>query len=583
MSDNALETAFNAAAPMDEQQDAMAQAQRAAMPSSVADMAPLIQHIADAYADQEFYKSLQKPNVVPFPSKPVQDGKKEGMQSVWLDERQIQMVNEYYEKSSNFNFDSMRMMVDRTPILSAVVMTRIRQIKRFCRASTKGVGPGFQIRLRDQQDGVKLKKAEQDSIQALQGFFTNCGWESNPRERQRLRRDNFSGFMGKMVRDSLVMDSAPIETEYKRNRALGMDGFYAVDGATIRLCNEDGYKGDDEIFALQVVQGNLRTAYTFNDLIYVPRNPRTDVLQGGYGMSETELLVSTVTGFLNAMAYNQKFFDSNAIPKGLLHLSGDYSQDDLNSFKRYWNSMVRGINNAWTLPVMVSKNGESKATFENFGVDVNEIMFAKWMTFLTSIICAIYGIAPDEINFESFTAGASSLSGDDTEEKLINSKDKGLRPLLAHFEDLFTDYIVSDFGDKYEFRWTGLDEKSPDQQWLEEQALLTFNEARKARNWDEIKEDWADAPLNNAMMQAWMAEHNPPPAPGEGMPGAGGEEEGAEPKNDQAGEPGQNEEEQADDGDEYQKEMEEHSSRLSEMDDDGMFKSFGLPDFKPAP
>ncbi|EJF7575636.1 phage portal protein [Salmonella enterica subsp. enterica] len=587
MSDNALETAFNAAAPKDEQQDAMAMAQKAAMPSSVADLAPLIKHIADAYADQEFYKSLEKPNVVPFPSKQIQDGKKEGMQSVWLDERQIQMVNEYYEKSSNFNFDSMRMMVDRTPILSAVIMTRIRQIKRFCRASTKGVGPGFQIRLRDQQDGVKLKKAEQDSIQALQGFFTNCGWESNPRERQRLRRDNFSGFMGKMVRDSLVMDSAPIETEYKRNRALGMDGFYAVDGATIRLCNEDGYKGDDEIFALQVVQGNLRTAYTFNDLIYVPRNPRTDVLQGGYGMSETELLVSTVTGFLNAMSYNQKFFDSNAIPKGLLHLSGDYSQDDLNSFKRYWNSMVRGINNAWTLPVMVSKNGESKATFENFGVDVNEIMFAKWMTFLTSIICAIYGIAPDEINFESFTAGASSLSGDDTEEKLINSKDKGLRPLLAHFEDLFTDYIVSDFGDKYEFRWTGLDEKTPDQQWLEEQALLTFNEARKARNWDEIKEDWADAPLNNALMQAWMAEHNPPPAPGEGMPGqpgqpgGEGEEAGAQPKDDAAGE-GQDEE-QADDGDEYQKDMEEHSSRLSDMDDDGMFKSFGLPDFRPAP
>lgn len=583
MSDKALETAFNPAAPEGERQDALTQAQKVAMPSSVKDMAPLIKTIADAYAEQEFYKTLMKPNVVPFPSKQVQEGKKEGMQSVWLDERQIQMQGEYFEKSSNFNFDSMRMMVDRTPILSAVIMTRIRQIKRFCRASSKGVGPGFQIRLRDQQDGQKLKKAELESIQALQGFFTNCGWESNPRHRQRLKRDNFSGFMGKMVRDSLVMDSAPIETEYKRQRSLGMDGFYAVDGATIRLCAEDGYKGDDEIFALQVVQGNLRTAYTYDDLIYVPRNARTDVLQGGYGMSETELLVTTVTGFLNAMSYNQKYFDSNAIPKGLLHLSGDYSQDDLNSFKRYWNSMVKGINNAWTLPVMVSKNQESKASFENFGVDVNEIMFAKWMTFLTSIICAIYGIAPDEINFESFTSGASSLSGSDTEEKLINSKDKGLRPLLAHFEDLFTDYIVSDFGDKYEFRWTGLDEKSQDQMWAEEQALLTFNEARKARNWDEIKEDWADAPLNNALMQAWMAEHQPEQqAGGEGgfgEPGEGGEEQpGDEPENDQAGEEAENEQKG-----EYRAEMDKDHDALSKMDDEGMFKSFGLPRFTPEP
>lgn len=545
------------------------------MPSSVADMAPLIKHISEAYADQAFYKALQKPNAVPYPSKQVQEGQKEGMQSVWLDERQIQMQGEWYEKSSNFNFDSMRTMVDRTPILSAVVMTRIRQIKRFCRATTKGVGPGFQIRLRDMQEGQKLKKMEQDSIKALEGFFTNCGWENNPRERQRLRRDNFSGFMAKLVRDSLVMDSAPIETEYKRNRDLGMDGFYAVDGATIRLCNEDGYKGDDEIFALQVVQGNLRTAYTFHDLIYVPRNPRTDVLQGGYGMSETELLVSTVTGFLNAMTYNQKFFDSNAIPKGLLHLSGDYSQDDLNSFKRYWNSMVRGINNAWTLPVMVSKNQESKASFENFGVDVNEIMFAKWMTFLTSIICAIYGIAPDEINFESFTSGASALSGSDTEEKLINSKDKGLRPLLAHFEDLFTDYIVSDFGDKYEFRWTGLDEKTPEQQLEEEQLGLTFNEFRKSRNWDEIKEDWANAPLNQSMMQAWTTENQPQAQEGmPGMPGEGGGEEG------EPGE-GEDDEKQAQ-ADQYKAEMDQHGESLDGMDDDGMFKSYGLPGFKPA-
>lgn len=588
MSDNAIQTAHNPAAPADEQQDAMAQAQKAAMPSSVADMTPLIKHIAEAYADQEFYKSLEKPGLVPYPSQAVREGKTEGIQSVWLDDRQVQILGDWYERPTNFGFDAMRYMVDKTPILSAVVMTRIRQIKRFCRVSEKGVGPGFQIRLKEQNSaGVKLAKAEQDSITALQGFMQNCGWESNPRQRMRLRRDNFSGFMNKIVRDSLVMDSAPIETEYKKNRNLGMDGFYAVDGATIRLCTEDGYRGDDEIFALQVVQGNVRTAYTFNDLIYVPRNTRTDVLNGGYGMSETELLVSTVTGFLNAMTYNQKYFDSNAIPKGLLHLSGDYSTEDLNSFKRYWNSMVKGINNAWTLPVMVSKTQESKASFENFGVDVNEIMFAKWMTFLTAIICAIYGIAPDEINFESFTAGTSSLSGSDTEEKLINSKDKGLRPLLSHFEDLITDYIISDFSDKYVFRWTGLDEKDPKQAWDEEQALLTVNEARRARNWEEIKEDWANAPLNSVTMQPYMAEVNAQiqseqmaqqaelqqqQMPGEEQPGQPGEGEG----DDAEAAAQQQAEEQA----QNKQKMDDLHNTLQSIDEEGLYKSFGLPTLK---
>lgn len=571
MTDIALQTAHNPDAPQDERQDALREAQANVMPSSVKDMMPLVDFIARKQEEQEFYKALRKPNVIPFPSKAVQN-KNPGMQSVWLDDRQIQMLGDYYEKPSVLGFDMMRQMVDQTPILSAVIMTRIRQVKRFCRVPEGGKGPGFQIRLKN-QSSTKLQKEEQQSIELLQNFFTNCGWETNPRQRARLKRDNFSNFMSKIVRDSLVLDSAPIETEFKRDKSLGLDGFYAVDGATIRLCNEEGYQGDDEIFALQVVQGNLRAAYTYDDLIYVPRNPRSDVLAGGYGMSETELLVKVVTGFLNAMTYNLKYFDSNAIPKGLLHLSGDYSADDISSFKRYWNSMVRGINNAWTLPVMVSKNQESKASFENFGVDVNEIMFAKWMTFLTSIICAIYGIAPDEINFESFTAGTSSLSGSDTEEKLINSKDKGLRPLLSHFEDLFSDYIVSEFSDKYVFRWSGLDEKDETQVWEEEKTLLTVNEARKARNWDEIKEDWGNAPLNQTLMQAWMADKQQDAMGQMGMPMPGGEGAGAD------GEQGDDPDKAA-----FQKLLDEGAERQNaEQGDKDMAKSFGFPAFRIEP
>ena len=569
MTDKALEVAYHPQAPKDETQDAMREAQQAALPSSVTDMLPLVEFMARQQEEQDFYKALKKPNVIPFPSLAVQD-RKPGMQSVWLDDRQIQLLGDYYEKPSAYSFDMMRHMVDQTPILSAVIMTRIRQVKRFCRVSDSGKGPGFQVRLKNQSE--RLQKSEQQSIELLQGFFTNCGWESNPRQRLRLKRDNFSSFMSKIVRDSLVLDSSPIETEFKRDRRLGLDGFYAVDGATIRLCNEEGYRGDDEIFALQVVQGNLRAAYTHDDLIYIPRNPRTDVLTGGYGMSETELLVKVVTGFLNAMTYNMKFFDSNAIPKGLLHLSGNYDNNDLNSFKRYWNAMVRGINNAWTLPVMVSKDQDSKASFEKFGVDVNEIMFAKWMTFLTSIICAIYGIAPDEINFESFTAGTSSLSGSDTEEKLVNSKDKGLRPLLSHFEDVFSDYLVSEFSDKYVFRWSGLDEKDEKQLWDEEKSLLTVNEARKARNWDEINESWGNAPLNQTLMQAWMAGQSGGDAAAmDGVP---------------APEQGDERELQRGDGeqDDFDRLLDQSAKRHEdEAAGDDMTKSFGFPVFRPEP
>lgn len=526
MPDNAIEVAHNPAAPADEQSHAMREAQASAMPTSVPDMMPVVQYMQEQYQEQEFQKSLEFQNMVQFPSAAAK-ASKPGMQSVWLNDTYGNSMGEWRERWSGMSFDMLRGMVDQTPILSAVIMTRQRQIKRFCRVPEGGKGPGFQIRCKDTSQ--KLGKSEQTSVKLLESFFMNSGWESNPRQRARLKRDPFSGLMMKLVRDSLTMDSAPIETEYKRDKTKGMDGMYAVDGATIRLANEQGYRGEDEIFALQVVEGNIRAAYSYDDLIYVPRNPRTDVMVGGYGMSETELLIRVVTGFLNAFTYNTKYFDSNAIPKGMLHLSGDYDQNDMNAFKRYWNAMVKGINNAWTLPVMVSKNAESKASFENFGVDVDDVMFAKWMTFLTSIICAIYGMAPDEINFESFTAGTSSLSGSDTEEKLIHSKDKGLRPLLSHFEDLFSDYVVSDWGDKYCFRFTGLDEEDAATRWDKEKTVLTANEVRKDMGRDPVTEAWGEAPLNQVLMGAWQAEQqansedygNPDQAAG-GPPGAPG-------------------------------------------------------------
>lgn len=579
MSDKATSTAFNPAAPAAERFDAHAELTKASMPRALSDLIPadnlrpVIDWINADLADQEFQKSLQGNRLVPFPSVASKSGDR-GMQSVWIDDRQIAMMGEFYEKPSPLGFDSMRQMIDQTPILSAVILTRIRQVQRFCRLRESDTGQGFEIRLRDRSQTMGAD--EKQSIKLLQDFFTHCGWEKNPRQRLRLKRDDFPSFMAKLVRDSLTLDSAPIETEWKRDRSLGIDGIYAVDGGTIRLCTEQGYKGEDEIFALQVVQGMVRSAYSYDDLIYVPRNPRTDVLTGGYGLSETELLVRTVTGFLNAFTYNTKFFDSNSIPKGLLHLTGNYGEQDIAAFKRYWSAMVRGIDNRWNMPFLVSKDQESKASFENFGTDVDEMMFSKWMTFLASMICAIYGISPDEINFESFSASRSSLSGSDTEEKLADSKDKGLKPLLSYFENIFSDFIVADFSDKYVFRWAGFDDEDEEKRHELRKMTLTVNEIRAEQGRDPV--DWGDAPLNPPHIQVWQQmqqqageDYGDPDEDGDYPPGEGDEV----PDDGEDGQPG----DEDPDADLPPEEGGEDDGGPQEDDDAAMQKSFGLPVF----
>lgn len=508
MSNSTAKVAFDQSAPEQERTEALGELHKSAVPKGMSDLLPgdavrdVISYINDDYQEQALRKSIN-PNVVPFPSKMSQAGDR-GMQSVKLDDWQLSIQGDYWERPSALGFDSLRLMVEQTPVLNAVVMTRIRQVQRFCRIAEKNTdAPGFEIRHIDKRH--QLETSELESIQLLNRFMANCGWEFGPRKRKAMRRDSFAQFMAKAVRDSLTLDSVGIETEWKRNKSLGIDGFYMVDGATIRLCTEDGYRGDDEIFALQVVQGRVSTAYTFEDLIYEPRNPRSDVRACGYGLPETELLVRVVTGFLNAMTYNIKGFDQNAIPKGMLHLSGNYTEGDISAFKRYWNSMVKGVNNQWSLPVMVSKDQESRAAFEKFGVDYNEMYFSKWMTFLTSIICAIYGMSPQEINFDSFTGGSTSaLSGSDTSEKLAASKDSGLRPVLSYFENLFTDYITQEFSDKYVFRWTGLDPADADKKHEIRKMVLTVNEARAEEGYEAMDGPLGEAPLNPSLVGPWM-------------------------------------------------------------------------------
>jgi hypothetical protein len=509
MPDSAASIAFDPSAPSSEQTAALSELQKGSAPSALSDLLPqdavreVIDFINADYEDQAFRKSIN-PNIVPFPSKRAKEGEP-GMQSVRLDDWQLSINGDFWERPSALGFDSLRAMVEQTPILNAVVFTRVRQVQRFCRiAEDNNETPGFEIKHIDKSH--QLDASERESIQLLNRFMSNCGWEFSPRKRKALRRDSFSQFMAKVVRDTLTLDSVGVETEWKRDQALGIDGFYAVDGATIRLCTEDGYRLDDEVFALQVVQGRVTTPYTFNDLIYEPRNPRSDVRSCGYGLPETEVLVRVVTGFLNAMTYNISGFDKSAIPKGMLHLTGNYSDADINAFKRYWNAMVRGVNNQFSLPVMVSKDQESKVSFEKFGIEFDEMYFSKWMTFLTSIICAIYGMSPAEINFDSFTAGSTSaLAGSDTSEKLAASKDSGLRPVLSYFENLFTDYIVGEFSDKYAFRWTGLDPADKEKKHEVRKLVLTVDEMRAEEGYEKHENpDIGNAPVNPSLAGLYM-------------------------------------------------------------------------------
>jgi hypothetical protein len=237
------------------------------------------------------------------------------------------------------------------------------------------------------------------------------------------------------------------------------------------------------------------------------RNPRTDVTACGYGYSETEMLIRVVTHILNAVTYNGGFFDKNSIPRGILNIFGNFTQEDIQSFKRQWNAMQRGVQNAHNLPVMMSKDTESAANYTEIGGQIQDLAFGKWLSFLTSIACAIYGVSPEEISMESFATSSNGLGGNDTEEKLVSSNDKGLRPLLSYYEGIISDFLIQTFNPNFMFRFAGLDAEDEKNRFELQKLVTTWNEGRSLVGLDAVEGPLGDAPLNTALLAAWQQEN----------------------------------------------------------------------------
>ncbi|MCS6291709.1 MAG: phage portal protein [Nitrospira sp.] len=455
------------------------------------------------------------------------------------------MAGGYWERPGSFGFEHCRLLVENTSLILGAIMRRDRQIKRFLRSYEKGRDLYYEVRKADTDTTGQGQRGREE--RALEQFIACSGWERRPHLMRDLGREPMKDTISKGVRDLLTYDAWAIETVSTRNGRM-IDGFATIDAATVRLASEEGYDGDDKVIAIQLVNGIPRTTYTHHDLVYTMMNPRSDLRSGGYGYAPPEMIVRVVTGWLNAMSYNLAGFDRNSIPKGILTVVGSYDEKHKNAFKRAWNSMVKGVNNAWSLPVMFADNKDGGATFERFGADFNEMYFAKWMTWLTAIIALVYGMDPVELNSESFSSGHSSLSGSDRAEALADARDTGLEPLLTHIEDVYTTHLLGRIDPDFAMRFNGI--RPVDTAWQHEAAKLVMSvKQMKEREGIELTgEAWENAPLNPSLQSIYLqqlqaeqaAQQQQAQAAGEGAPGQPGDQP-SEPGSDQ----GQGQDQQA--------------------------------------
>jgi hypothetical protein len=223
----------------------------------------------------------------------------------------------YRDKPSSISYGTLKSIVYKVPIIGAIIQTRLQQMASFCQVAQDRYDLGFKIRTRESRKS--LTTVEQKWADQMATVILRTGVTDNPRG-----RDSFETFMRKIMWDSLVYDQMAFEIV--PNKKGQPAEWYAVDASTIRLADAATvYLDEDDNRATRYVQiydGMIINEYNQQELAFGIRNPKTDIRLFGYGTSEAEMLINTITSILWALEYNQRAFSQGSVHKGILNFKG---------------------------------------------------------------------------------------------------------------------------------------------------------------------------------------------------------------------------------------------------------------------
>jgi hypothetical protein len=109
--------------------------------------------------------------------------------------------------------------------------------------------------------------------------------------------------------------------------------------------------------------------------------------------------------------------------------------------------------------------------------------FNAYFDFLIKIACGIFCIDPTEINFKYGNTGQrGGLQEANNKEKVTESKERGLRPLLRFMAEKLNQHIIWPINENFEFDFVGLDAITKEQS-----AELVGKQVKTYRTIDEIR------------------------------------------------------------------------------------------------
>lgn len=332
--------------------------------------------------------------------------------------------------------------------------------------------------------------------------------------------ESFRSFIEPIVEDALVLDAGVIEKE----RTLGgkLYALHPVDGAKVKVnALWDGDPGESRYYYCPTPL--YEVPFINEDMLYIMTNPRTYSV---VGLANLETLKMTIDAEIDGSQYNARQV-KNAAPDGLLHLGEGVREERVEAFRAFWDAEIAGRG------ALAITGGGKNPNFIPFRASNRDMQYTEWLEYLVRQICAVFLISPQDLGI---TFDINKSTGEVQQEL---TEDRGLRPLLALFQDFFTREVVWDRsfggpGNNLAFRYKGLNLKeSKAKAEINKLALAgvpwkTVNEARLEGGMDPVGDlEDEDNPANqlvantplgmvklDKVMSAEEAAQKPEPADG---------------------------------------------------------------------
>jgi hypothetical protein len=366
-------------------------------------------------------------------------------------------------------------------LVAAIVQVRQNQMAAFGRPRPDRFSTGFVIE--PKQEALEAierlnpeeKKARKHDLQKriarLEKRLLSCGDDALGLSGNQDRL-TFPQYISMSVRNALGVGRLATEVLY-RPGADGKDqfaGFRVIDAGTIYRCEPQQQAAEairrearvllsqvqneklrperyenDEYAWIQVIEDRPVQAFTAKECLVHSFYQVPDVELDGYPVTPLDTVISAVTTHINITTHNKVYFQSGRAARGMLVIKSDDVDDQIISrVRQQFNAQINSVNNAWRMPVF-GVGAEDDISWQAIDSGGRDMEFQYLADMNARVILSAFQMSPEEIpGYAYLSRGTNNqaMSESNNEYRLEASRDVGIRPLLAHFEDFLNQSIL---------------------------------------------------------------------------------------------------------------------------------------------